>query len=254
MQRTGLSDIGSWDDPLDPVTTPTNYSDFELVDEEAEAEQADTETVEAQDAKAKETEEAEGVEGRMQTREGSKKTARRPRAISPAAGDPGPSDSFAFGQTEQRPEARTQLEVQDTEMTDAPQNPEVPLEVLSRQVARRMAEQQDREQEGTTADETPQQAGTDRTPMRAARPMEPIWTAATDGTENMSGRTAILVRPGVAHYTTSETVSAEREAQWVQRGLAPRRAEGRHGTSEDVHCRIRCIDSEQLLHSSGLHS
>ena len=51
--------------------------------------------------------------------------------------------------------------------------------------------------------------------------METLWTAATDGSENLSGRTPIVLRPGVPHYTTSETVDPGRESQWIQRGMAP---------------------------------
>ena len=204
-------------DDLDDVTCP-EYSDFELFEEDLYTEEELTERAEAKErdeAARKAVTETEGAE-RMQTREASKKTTRRPQATSPAGQDEGPSDSFAFGQTAQR------TAIQDTDMAEAdqPSSSETAEQTMARQsreVARRLAEQQT----ATEREQTPPQTQTAAPPARVARAMETLWTAATDGSENMSGRTPIVLRSGVPHYTTSETVDPGREAQWVQRGMAP---------------------------------
>ena len=49
----------------------------------------------------------------------------------------------------------------------------------------------------------------------AARTLEPIWQAATDGTENLARRTAIVLTPQAGHYTTQETSYAPERIVWT---------------------------------------
>ena len=146
-------------DDLDDVTYP-EYSYFELLEEDLYTEEEITEKAEARKrdkaARAYRTElEAERATDteRMQTRrEASKKSARRPQDASPARQEEGPSDSFAFGSTAQRPP------IQDTVMAEADQpasseTAEQTMARQSREVARRLAEQQ----AVTEREQTPQQ-------------------------------------------------------------------------------------------------
>ena len=97
------------------------------------------------------------------------------------------------------------------------ETPEQSMARQSREVARRLAEQQ----AATEREQTPPSTQPSAPPARVARAMETLWTARTDGSENLSGRTPIVLRPGVPHYTTSETVDPGRESQWIQRGMTP---------------------------------
>ena len=236
-------------DDLDDVTCP-EYSDFELFEEDLYTEEELTERSEAKKTEnRKQTEaEAEGATERMQTREASKKSARRPQDASPARQDEGPSDSFAFGQTAQR------TAIQDTVMAEAdqPSSSETAEQTMARQsreVARRLAEQQ-----AVTEREQTLQTQTAAPPARVARAMETLWTAATDGSENLSGRTPIVLRPGVPHYTTSETVDPGRTATVEFAHFSANACYIPPGYNIDDLLRLYMARAPPILEESSLHT
>ena len=75
-------------------------------------------------------------------------------------------------------------------------------------------------QAGQEQDTSAMQVRDEAGPSRgAAPPLEPIWLGATDGSENLARRIAIMVTPSVAQYTTRDVDTHERERNWQARGL-----------------------------------
>ena len=153
---------------------------------------------------------------RMQTQ--SEKPPRRLRSSTRQREDEGPSSSFAFGTRLLEDEPRAPRSPEDIEMAEAVS---AGVNVMPPRGSTEAQREEEMQHTPPIVTPTTQAVAVVGPPRSAPATMEAIWNSSTAGAENMARRTEIVVSPAVGQYTTSQTPTAEREANWKARGLAP---------------------------------
>ena len=151
-----------------------------------------------------------------------------PQASDDQGGRKDPEGSPVRGLVQKEPQVSGSRESQDTEMTDIPSesNPVIrqrgsPRQSGSQENTPRVEEPPPRDpnmQDTDLANRTSIQLAI---AMQQAQAMPFIWDAAPEGAENLARRTAIIVGPTVAQFTTREEADTAREQNWRSRGLTP---------------------------------